>query len=464
MSGKRSFTIIDVATTGKGIRNNRIIEIGIVRIEDGQIAARYDSLVDPEQQIPNYITARTSIDNAMVADAPTFADIAEKVDNLTKDAIFVAHGVSFHYHVVRSEFRYLGYNFSREKLCSMRLSKKLIPNLFSYELENLCSSLGIPHFDQHRAVGEVEAAVILFQRLLSLDEDFKVIGTLLKPKSSIATLPRNISEEQFAKLPSKPGIYKFQDKDGTIIYVGKAKNIKKRVLSHFQSNLQKEVDLCANTFAFDFETTGSELLALLAEADLIQKQMPKYNTVQKKSRTAFHIKSYHNKAGILQLAVEECPSVYEPTELFYTKGAAKKKLEQLCETYNLCPKFAGLQRKKGRCAHKKFPFCAGVCYGEEEIHIYNKRANAALTSLKADTESYVITENGRNSGEKGFVLVLDNVYQGYGFIDNSQQVSSVDDMLDVIKPRKHTYHTSQILKAYKRKYPYRVRSMATSSV
>lgn len=452
MERNRTFTIIDVETTGKGIRNNRITEICLLRIENGVVVEKYTTLVNPEQRIPSYITDITGIDDELVRDAPIFAEIAEQVIRLTNNSVFVAHNVSFDFHVVRSEFRYLGYNFERPKLCTVRLAKKLIPNLFSYSLGKLCGSLSIPHQNAHRAEGDTDATAILFQRLLSLDDNLSTIDGMLKPKETKELrTPAHINIEELRKLPTTAGVYKFQNKNGLAVYVGKAKDIKKRVLSHFQSAADKEIVLCNNTFSIDYERTGSELIALLLEADLIQKQLPIYNTVQKKSRTAFHIKSYHNKLGILQMAVEECPETYEPTELFFTKGAAKKKLEKLCESNNLCPKFSGLQRKKGRCSLVKFPDCQGICCGEEDVFAYNKRAEIALRSLKADTESFIIREKGRVRGEQGFVLVVNGVYQGFGFVDGSQQVSGIEELFDLIQPRKQTYHTMQILNAYRNK-------------
>ncbi|QLG46566.1 exonuclease domain-containing protein [Costertonia aggregata] len=455
MERQRTFAVVNLKTTGKSIRNNRITEIAIVRIEDGAIAEKFVSLVNPEQHIPEYMTKLNGIDDEMVLDRPNFAEIAEKVDLLTHNAIVVAHDVSFVYYVLRSEFRYLGYNYERPKLCTVRLAKRLIPNLLSYKLENLCGTQGIPLIDR-RAEAATNATVVLFQRLLLLDDDFKVIDMALKTNKPKIKLPTHIGNGQFEKLPENPGVYKFQGSDGEIIYIGKAKNIKKRVLSHFQSNLPKEVELCSQTFSIDFELSGSELVALLLESDLIKKHTPEYNSVQKKNYIAYHIKSYRNKKGILQLTVEECPAIYEPTELFFTKGAAKKKLEVLCEKFSLCPKFTGLQRKKGKCNHVKFPNCAGVCNSEEEIGNYNKRAQSAFASLKANTDSYLIQNKGRKLGEASFVVVLDGVYQGFGFADISQQICSIDEMVDLITPRKQTYHTMQILNAYRKNHPSRI--------
>lgn len=163
------YTIIDVETTGKGINGNRITEICIVRMQDGVETSRFVSLVNPEQYIPPFITNLTGIDDIMVKDAPLFEDIAQEVLDITEDAIFVAHNVNFDFNVIRSEFKRLRINFTRKKLCTVRLSRKLIPNMFSYSLGNLCSSINIPLNNRHRAEGDTDATVILFSRILALD-------------------------------------------------------------------------------------------------------------------------------------------------------------------------------------------------------------------------------------------------------------------------------------------------------
>ncbi|WP_339715741.1 GIY-YIG nuclease family protein [uncultured Kriegella sp.] len=268
-----------------------------------------------------------------------------------------------------------------------------------------------------------------------------------------------LNHQEFDRLPSRPGIYKFQNKEGEIIYIGKAKNVKKRVLSHFHSKLVKEVILCNETFSIDFELTGNELIALLLEADLIQKHQPKHNMVQKKSRNAFYIHSAYTKTGILQMTVEELPLMHVPTELFFSKSAAKRKLEMMCEEFNLCPKFSGLQRKKGRCALVKFPFCKGVCSGTEDVSSYNIRAEEALASLKASTASFIIQEKGRQHGERCLVLVLNGVYQGFCYVDGSQQICGIEELLEIMEPRNHNYFIGQILSVYRKKNPFRIMNL-----
>lgn len=460
MDKKRIFTVINLQTTGTTFRDSRVIEIGLARLENGEVVDRLVSFINPERPIPEYVTAHTGIDDDVLRKAPNFAEIAHRIDRMVQGSVLVGHQVSRAYHALRSEFRYLGYDFESKKVGTERLAKKVLPSLFSYEFDGLCSSLGIPLMDKNSTGDMLDASLALLQRLLSLDDNFVHIESFLAPKPVGRPLSTHIAADRFAKLPSSAGIYTFHDKEGKIIYVGKAKHIKKRVLSHFLSRSGKEIRLCRQTSSIDFEETGSELLALLLEADMIAKRLPEFNTIQKKTHTAYHIKAHKNKAGILQFMIEEKPAFDVPSELFFTKAAAKKKLEKLCGDFDLCPKYSGLQRKKGRCDHVKFPFCSGVCHGDEAVHVYNGRASEALATLKADTESYIIREKGRCTGEQGFVLVLQGIYQGFGFIDGSQQITGVDELQNVIEPRKSTYHTAQIMVAYRKKFPYKVKGIA----
>lgn len=158
------YSIIDVETTGKGLHGNRITEICIVLLEDDAVIDKFTSLVNPECFIPPFITGLTGIDNTMVEDAPKFHEIADEIERMTRGCIFVAHNVNFDYNVLRGEFRAIERDFYRKKLCTVRLSRKLIPKLYSYSLGKLCTSLGIPLNNRHRAEGDTDATVLLFQK------------------------------------------------------------------------------------------------------------------------------------------------------------------------------------------------------------------------------------------------------------------------------------------------------------
>ena len=458
---KETFALIGVATTGKGLRNNRVIEICILRVEHGIIVDRFSSLVNPEQRIPSYITERTGLDDNIVSDAPIFSEIAQAIDSITEQAILVAHNASYVSHVLQSEFRYLGYNYERPKICTIRLAKKLMPNMFSYELDRLCGNLGIPILKVSRVEDQTEALEVLFLRLLSLDEDenFQNIVAVLKPLERQSKVPEHIANEEFSKLPEKSGIYQFKDLEGSIIYVGKAKNIRRRVLSHFYTKDAKENALCAETYSFEYEVTGNELIALLLEAELIRSLVPKFNVVQKKLRNAYQIVSRNNKNNILEFGIEKKPYSFELNDIYYKKIEAARILTQLCEEFQLCPKFMGIQKAKEKCVNMPLSPCRGICLGGEKILEYNFRAEKAWATLKSSSDTYVVIENGRNRDEKSFVLVIEGIYQGFGYYDNSQQFSSLEEIRETTIPRKHTYHTGQILNKFKKKYPNRVKRL-----
>lgn len=445
------FAIIDVETTGGGIAGNRITEICIALLKDGEIVDKYTTLVNPERDIPYHITALTGIDNEMVANAPRFFEVAEKIEEFTKDAIFVAHNVSFDYNVIRGEFRLLGQHYNRKKLCTVRLSRKLIPGLLSYSLGRLCSTINIQHLNRHRAEGDVDATTILFQRLLSLDENFETFNSFLNPRSKQATLPPHIPAEQINELPEEAGIYLFKNRKHQVIYAGKAKNIKKRVLSHFYDKKTKEYHLGQETHFIDYELTGNELLALLVESEHIRKHYPKFNRAQKWPATTYQIISYINQRGIIQLALAKTKALHDSVSTFYNRTEATEKLEEICEFFKLCPRFCTLQSNSEKCSHYRIKNCEGICDGSENVEDYNLKVHAAIQSLEENKSSFAIQGKGRTQDEIAFALVTDGQYKGFGFFDRSEAICNIEDYEPFLKMQPASYHTHAIIRSHLKK-------------
>ena len=204
------YAIIDVETTGMGIQGNKITEIAVIIHDGSKIIDQFDSLVNPECTIPLSISRLTGIYDYMVSSAPKFYEIAKKLIEITSDCIFVAHNVNFDYNVIHKEFSDLGFPFKRKKLCTIRLSRKLIPGLPSYSLGKLCSAIGIGINDRHRAKGDAEATTELFRRLLERDDNF-TINSFLNPKSRQATLPPLLDKKAIDALPETFGVYYFKN-------------------------------------------------------------------------------------------------------------------------------------------------------------------------------------------------------------------------------------------------------------
>lgn len=437
------YTIIDVETSG---RTNRITEISVFKYNGDTVVDEFTSLVNPNCYIPDHITALTGIDNGTVANAPDFQDIAQQILDITEDAIFVAHNVNFDYNVIRNEFKSLNIEFNRKKLCTVRLSRKLLPGHKSYSLGKLCKDLNINVNGRHRARGDAEATVILFQKLQAQEKSREVFSAFLNKNSKEATLPPNLPKEIFNAIPNSIGIYYFKNKKGEIIYVGKAKDIKKRVISHFYSKAQKSLDMVRETADIDFELSGSELIALLMEDAAIKHHFPLYNKVAKRTPKGFSLFSYQDRNDIIHIAINNSKAVTKPIVTLYSLREARLFLERICEQFSLCPKFCHLQEGVSECSHFTIKNCKGVCKGNENVTNYNERVTNAICKIVNESKDLIIKEKGRNNNEDAFVLIKNGTYLGYGFIDKSEQITHQDELEHFLIKQKDNRDIQSILR------------------
>lgn len=451
------YAIIDIETTGlSGAGNNKITEIALVVHNGLKIIEEYHSLVNPQTGISKYVTGLTGIDASMVKNAPTFSEIADDILKLTENRIFVAHNVSFDYNVIKKEFEGLGKNFNRKRLCTVRLARKLFPGFKSYSLGNLCKQLEIAIKDRHRAKGDTDATVLLFERLLEKDCD-NIIKHQIKANSGETNLPPLLSRITYDLLPDSHGVYYFKNQQGEIIYVGKAKNIKKRVLGHFYDKSAHEISLCKEIAEITCEVTGNELIALLLESSAIKKHYPPYNRAQKKINKGYGIVSYTNRNGIKQLGYLNSKQCVNPIFTTYSITEAKAFLEMLCERFCLCPKFTHLQPNAKKCSHFKIVNCKGICIGEEDAASYNERVCEAIRFTEEIRDNLLIFEKGRTNAEAAFVLVKDGVYKGYGYLPLEKRMNSIEELQPFLQLQSDSSDTKRILAAYIRKYPENIK-------
>ncbi|NAS14286.1 exonuclease domain-containing protein [Poritiphilus flavus] len=458
------YTIVDIETTGTGIQGNRITEIAIFKFDGKQVVEEFTSLVNPECEIPYFITGLTGIDNHMVRNAPLLGEIANEIEEITRDCVFVAHSVNFDYNVIKNELRGIGIDFVRKKLCTVRLSRQLLPGFHSYSLGKLCSSLDIPITDRHRARGDAYATTLLFKKLIDMEGAETVFRTFLNARSQEATLPPGLSRAVFNKLPSRPGVYYFKNKKGEIIYVGKAVNIKKRVLGHFYDKASREMELCRETSDIAFELSGSELLALLMESGEIKRHYPKFNRAQKRPVQQYGLFSYVDRKGIRHLAFNKLRHVPQALFICYNTTDARLFMEQLCEAYKLCPKYCHLQEQVKHCSHFRLTNCEGICRETEAISAYNEKVEMAIRHLSSTKEDFLIREKGRNPDEDAVILVQEGNYRGYGFISKELEIRSLEDILAHIKIEKNTPETTRLVESYRIKHPENVFSLSLKEV
>ena len=442
------YSVIDIETTG----GDKITEISILVFDGEKVVDEFTSLVNPECTIPYYITKLTGINDNMVSNAPKFYQIAKRILEITENTIFVAHNVNFDYNIIQKEFKTLGANFQRKKLCTIRLSRKIIPGYKSYSLGKLCNSLNIPISNRHRAKGDAEATVILFKMLIDKDTN-NTIDSFLKPKSKEATLPPLLPKEVFDTLPKKEGVYYFRNSKNEVIYVGKANNIRQRVLSHIYDKSKKEVNMCMETANITFTETGSELLALLLESSEIKRFYPKFNRAQRRTGESIALFTYEDRNGITHIATNKIKLTSNPIAKFYNTTEARIFVEKLCKEFELCPKYCHLQSNVSNCFHYQIKQCKGICKNEESVDLYNKRVQKAIQSVQYQSKSFVILEKGRNEKENSFILVVDSIYRGYGYIEKTIQIESPNDYMNIITSMKDNRDTKRILNWYLKNNP-----------
>ncbi len=271
------YAILDIETTGGKYNEEGIMEIAIHRFDGSRVVDTFISLINPEKEIQPFVVNLTGINSNMLRTAPKFHEVAKRIVEITEEAVLVAHNAQFDYRILRTEFRRLGYNFERKSLCTVDLSKRLIPEADSHSLGKLVRSLGIPVSDRHRANGDALATLHLFKLLLLKDSDKSILKELVR-EETLGLLSVN-QLEIVANMPSETGIYYMYNKDGELIYLGKSTNIKKQVNRHFTNEGKQARKLQKETKKVTFEITGSELVAGLKENEELRRNRPKYNNM-----------------------------------------------------------------------------------------------------------------------------------------------------------------------------------------
>jgi DNA polymerase-3 subunit epsilon len=435
------YAIIDIETTGGSAVYERITEIAIFIYDGEKVVNQFTSLVNPERPIPYYITKLTGINDQMVERAPTFEQLAPKIDQITEGCFFVAHNVTFDYNFVREEFRRVGFKYERKTLCTVKLSRKLIPGKRSYSLGNLCNEIGIQVKDRHRAAGDALATVKLFELLLSADPSLA--------QQIAHQLPNGMPLHLLERLPESTGVYYFYDESNGLIYIGKSINIRERVLSHFYNRAGKKAqEIKRLIHNIDFELTGSDLIAQLKESDEVKQHKPLFNGSQKRSVSGYGICATIDENGYQSLKVIKNPSDNIPHASYNNKVLAQQELEALCEKYFLCKKINGLQDSSGACFQHGLGICLGACIGKEEPESYNRRTREALKQFDYIHQNMIILDKGRMMNEKSVVMIENGKYLGFGYIDLTYFGGSMDEFRDCIKKQEDNRDIQKIINGY----------------
>ncbi len=436
------YAVVDIETTGTSARLGRITEIAIFIFDGHQVVDSFTSLVNPECPIPYFISRLTGITDQMVANAPRFCEIARRVVEITEGRIFVAHNAAFDYGFIREEYARLGYEFRRDKLCTVTFSRRLMPGLRSYALGNLCASLGIDNHSRHRAGGDAWATVQLLERLLRIKEAQNLQGISLA----------DTAQHPLVKdLPETTGVYYLINEQKEVIYIGKSLNIRDRVNTHLsRCKTSRTIRMMNDTAAVSYEVTCSSDLALLLESAEIKTHMPFFNRRQRRKIAHYGLFSLTDGLGYQQLRIDKTTHAGPPLVAYESLSEARQHLYTLAERYELCQKLCGLYSTSGACFQHSIRQCRGACIGLEPASSYNGRVGRMLDQLSFSKENYFIIEPGRHRDEKAVIKVEGGKYIGFGYIDPSTLNDSPHALHDAIKSYEDNRDVQQIIATYLR--------------
>lgn len=427
------YAVVDIETTGGYAANNAITEVAIVLHDGNREVKRYETLVQPRQPIPRYIQALTGITDEMVSIAPRFEEIAPIVHEWLKDAVFVAHNVNFDYSFLKHQLQACGLDLQTKKLCTVRLSRKVFPGIPSYSLGNVCQYLGISINNRHRAGGDADATATLLERLIRAG-GLEHIRVMLKGKNKEQYLPVNLPGEQIDRLPQVPGVYYFHDQKGKVIYVGKAKNLRQRVTSHFSNNKpgRQKQEFMRNIWSISFEPTGTELMAFLLECIEIKRLWPLYNRSLKRFEPSYGLYVYEDRNGYSRLVLEKKKRQMTPVYTFSHLEEGRQLLWKLVREAELCPKLCYMQTGEGPCEGVRQHTCRGACEQQESAVSYNRRVAEAVASLQRDLPSFALLDSGRHGEEKSCILIEQGRFYGMGYLPADSAIMDRDALKDYL--------------------------------
>lgn len=451
------FAIVDIETTGGYAAGSGITEIAILIHDGNAVIERYETLINPERHIPLPIELLTGINNAMVAESPVFSAVADKIFRLLSGRVFVAHSVNFDYSFVKHHLEKEGYTLNVSKLCTVRLSRKICPGFSSYSLGRLCSALDIPLENRHRAGGDADATATLFSLLLSRDNEGHIAAMLAK-KSKEQLLPPNLEKEDFDQLPEAEGVYYFKDKAGKVVYVGKAKNIRKRVLSHFTGNNPnpQRQHFLRNIFSISYERCGTELMALLLEASEIKRLWPPFNRAMKRQEPKFGLYAYEDLNGYLRLAVGKHNKYQPGIHVFDRQMDGMNLLHKLVRNFGLCTELCMLEHCSGNCSVTT----EGTgCLARQDAAAYNEVVRKALAHLQENLPSFAIIDKGRHGEERGCIWVEKGCFTAMGYIDNYTDLNTAEDIKSSLTLFNSNHYMIQLIHAYADRYPQKVMAL-----
>jgi len=386
MTNKLSF--LDIETTGARFTSDRIIEIGIVQVENRKLTKTYQTLIHPQMYISPFVEELTGIKKNDLEHAPTFADIKDEILELLEDTILVAHNVRFDLGFLKKEFSLYNISFSTKHFCTVKLARLLYPQMRSHNLDSIIAHFNIPCINRHRAFDDAKVLWDFFQ-IIEKEFSEEIVNNALGRIMKRPSLPISLPMETVDNLPQQPGVYIFYGDNEIPLYIGKSKNIKERVLSHFSSDYSSATDMKISQQVKRIETiiTAGELGALFKESQLVKEMQPLYNRKLRNGRRLFMLRKKETDqkyySASLQIVEKISPDEVENIlGIFKSKKQANDFLFSIAKEHKLCHKLLGIEKTKNVCFMHRLGICKGACINKEMPAAYNIRFIMAFSGKK----------------------------------------------------------------------------------
>ncbi|HTP61355.1 MAG TPA: exonuclease domain-containing protein [Burkholderiales bacterium] len=376
--------IVDLETTGAHPVWDRVTEIAVVEVQDGEVVSEWSTLVNPGTSIPPAIQALTGITNDMVADAPAFEDLAPGLYERLEGRVFVAHNARFDYGFLRHEFERTGLRFQARTLCTVKLSRRLYPGYARHNLDSLIDRHQLRCNARHRALGDAQA-VWQFLRIAAEERGADELQNVARQLAQLPALPAHIDRAIVDGIPEAPGVYLFYGENGTPLYVGKSVAMRSRVLQHFSGDVHssREAQIAREIRSIEWRRSCGELGGLLREAMLVKELLPVFNRQLRRASELCGFVFDEKKLKLIQKDDINSETVPFLCGVFRSKRAAMDALRELANEHRLCLRALGFEKAgRGACFRHQIQRCAGVCAGRESVHAHHARAAAALAGLK----------------------------------------------------------------------------------
>jgi DNA polymerase-3 subunit epsilon len=386
MDAADTLAFVDLETTGGNPAYDRITEIGIVRVSNGELLEEWSTLVNPECPISPYIEAFNGISSEMVADAPRFADIAATVLAKLRGALFIAHNARFDAAFLRREFRKVGMAYSPEALCTVKLSRRLYPEHVHHNLDAVMERHSLSCSARHRALGD---ARVLRDLWTTLEREIPADAFAAAAAQAVLShpkLPAQLPPELADELPESPGVYRFYGEDGVLLYIGRSNSLRNKILSQLSSSHAgpREHELAAQVRRVDWVQTAGELGAMLLESQWLKSQEPRHNRHPRSHADSVTLRQpdASGPVRIQRIDTLEPADLAQSFGVFHSDKDARKALTDIARANQLCLKVLGLEQSEGSCFALQVGKCRGACVAKEPLILHAMRLQLALSALK----------------------------------------------------------------------------------